>query len=130
MEWLELAGEMPPEQIVQALDDNKDGEADASAWALVQSGADERIRDCFGGPTPAKFSQTTAFARKVFILETLFTRRGFVGRENPYAGKADGAERRLRALAGGSESVEAGSAGPDWAEIKPLEGTPTAGFLA
>ena len=130
MDWEELAGEMPAEQIVQALDDNKDGEADASAWAQVQAGADERIRDCFGGPTPAKFSQTCVFAKKLFILEALYVRRGFFGKENPYSGRATDAERRLRALSGGEESVEAGGAGPDWAETKPLEGTPTNGFLA
>lgn len=130
MDWEDLAGEMPAEQIVQALDDNKDGEADPSAWALVQSGAEDRLNDCFGGPPPAKFSQTCSYARKVFILETLFTRRGFVGRENPYAAKAADAERRLRSLAGGTENVEAGSAGPDWAETRPLAGTPTKGFMA
>lgn len=130
MDWMELADGLPPEQIVQALDDNRDGEADAEVWERVRSGAEARIGDCFGGPPPAKFAQACAYARKVFLLEVLYVRRGFAGSANPYSAKATDAERRLRALAGGAESVDAGAAGPDWAETQHLAGTPTKGFLA
>lgn len=129
MDWMDLAGEMPLEQIVQALDDNRDGEVDEAAWERVQAGAAERLRDCFGGPPPAKFNQTCGYAQKVFMLEALYVRRGFYGKENPYAQKAADAERRLRALAGGEESVDAGSA-TGFVVDQPLSGTPVHGFLA
>lgn len=94
MDWRDLAGEMPLEQIVQALDDNRDGEVDEAAWERVQAGAAERLRDCFGGPPPAKFNQTCGYAQKVFMLEALYVRRGFYGKENP-------SRRRRRTRSGG-----------------------------
>lgn len=129
MDWMDLAGEMPLEQIVQSLDDNRDGEVDEAAWERVKAAATERLNDCFGGVPPAKFAGTCGYALKVFVLESLYTRRGFTGRENPYAQKAMDAERRLRALAGGEESVDAGSA-TGFVADQPLSGTPGHGFLA
>lgn len=109
MDWKDLAGEMAPALIEQALDDDGDGIADASAWTLVQAGAEGRIRGCFGGPAPEQHADAAIEARRLFLLETLYNRRGITER-NPYTARATAAEKRLRALASGEESTS-GDAG-------------------
>lgn len=108
MDWRDLSGEMPPALIEQALDDDGDGIADAAVWALVQADAEKRIRGCFGGAAPAIHADAAAEARRLFILEMLYTRRGITER-NPFAARAKEAERRLRALASGEESASGDS---------------------
>ena len=76
MDWKTLAGAMSLSRIEQALDDDGDGIADESAWALVQSDAEERIQGCFGGAIPEQHTAAATAARKLFILETLFSRCG------------------------------------------------------
>ena len=128
--WESFAGDIPLAQIVEALDDNRDGEADLNVWADVRRGASDRIADCFGGPPPARFAQACAYAERVFILETLYVRRGFYGSQNPYAGKADDAEKRLRRLAAGEDAVEAPANIEGHAETEPLRSVPSRGVLA
>lgn len=108
MDWRDLSGDMPPALIEQALDDDGDGIADAAVWLLVQDGAEKRVRGCFGGAAPAIHADAAADARRLFLLETLYTRRGFVER-NPFTARAAAAERRLRALASGEESASGDS---------------------
>lgn len=108
MNWTDLAGQMPLAQIEQALDDNADGVADDSAWALVQSDAEERIQSCFGGAVPAAHTTAAAEARRLFILESLYNRRG-VTEGNPFTARAAAAEKRLRALASGDETTSGDS---------------------
>lgn len=106
MNWEDLAGEMPLKSIVDALDDDGDGEADAAAWAAVQASAEERISDAFAGSVPARYASACGYARKVFVLEILFRRRGFADGKNPYSSQASKAEDRLRKLATGEETPE------------------------
>lgn len=130
MNWLDLAGEIPEAELIKALDDNRDGEADEGVWAMVLTSAEARLEDCFGGKPPAKFSQTYGYAKRVFVLETLFTRRGFTGEANPYTRKATDAERRLRALADGEERIDGGVIETGLVVSEELSGTPKSGFLA
>ena len=97
---------MPLANIVQALDDNGDGEADQDAWASVQQSAEDRISDAFGGSVPERYANAAAYARKVFLLETLFGRRGFSGDKNPFTSRANDAEKRLRLLSTGEKTPE------------------------
>lgn len=99
---------MAPALIEQALDDNGDGIADESAWALVQSDAEERIQSCFGGVVPEPHASAAAEARRLFILESLYNRRGF-NEGNPFSVRATNAEKRLRALASGDETTSGDS---------------------
>lgn len=111
MEYAELKGEIPLAQIIEALDDNGDGEADDDAWEDVLSGVEDRINDCFGGAVPERHVDATAYARKIFACEIIFRRRGFSGEKNPFAKQASGIETRLRNLSSGEESVQGDGGG-------------------
>jgi hypothetical protein len=108
----ELLGDMPQALLTEALDDNRDGAADDDAWAAVQVAAEERIRSAFGGDAPAKHAIAAAHARKVFLLEILYNRRGFTGDANPHTAAANRVEKRLEALAAGEVSTDGGDAEP------------------
>jgi hypothetical protein len=102
--YTDLVGMLPLDRIVEALDDNKDGEADDAAWASVLESVGKRLTDIFGGNANAASNVALTFATLVFAAELLFGRRGFSGEsENPWTKRADAHEKRLRAHATGSE---------------------------
>lgn len=123
MDWKELAGAMPLKQIEQALDDDGDGIADADAWVLVQSDAEDRIQSCFGGPVPAQHVTATKLPRRLFLLESLFNRRG-ITEGNPYTKRAAEAETRLRGLASGEETTSGDSGAVFVGQPAKISGTP------
>jgi hypothetical protein len=122
MDWKELEGELPREHLVEALDDNGDGEADAAAWAAAQADAQERIADAFGGAVPARHAGAAAYARKMFLCEMLFRRRGLSGDRNPFSAQAAKAEDRLRRLATGAETPEGAGGGTAYSEPAKVAG--------
>ena len=107
----ELAGYMPLSRVVEALDDDGDGLADAAAWEAVRETAEDRLRAIFGTRTVAE-SFEVEHARKLFGLSLLYARRGLGGDENPFEAQAAAAEARLRALAAGEESTDGISTEP------------------
>lgn len=111
MDWSDLEGELPRQTIVQALDDNGDGEPDASAWAGVLESVSRRIRDCFGGDPPDRAKGACTYAERLFALEIIFRRRGFDSDRNPFAAQAKDAEARLRRIASGEDSTDGGGGG-------------------
>jgi len=111
MDYQDLAGYIPLAHIIQALDDDGDGAADASAWTLVQAAAGRRITDAFGGTVPDTYSDALEYAREIFLCELLFDRRGLSDTSNPFTKKATDQEARLRKLANGEVSVEGAGAG-------------------
>jgi hypothetical protein len=124
----ELLGEMPKALLVQALDDDGDGIADAGAWEAVQAAAEERIRAAFGGDPPAKHATAVSHARKLFILVVLYDRRGFTGETNPYTAAANRAEKRLEDIASGDASLDAGGTEPAFVG-RPAKVANTAGLM-
>ena len=109
----ELAGYMPPQRIVEALDDDGDGRADDAAWAAVRQGAEDRLATIFGpGGVPAEAAGLAEYARKLFALVLLYNRRGLAGEDNPYETEAQRAEARLRALASGEENTDGATTEP------------------
>lgn len=112
-DWRELAGHMPPQRIVEALDDDGDGLADDAAWAAVLRAVEDRLATVFGpGGVPAAAAGLAEYARKLFALELLYNRRGLAGEENPYEAEAQRAEARLRALASGEENTDGATTEP------------------
>jgi len=126
----DLEGEMTLQDITDALDDNKDGVADESAWGKVQASAAERVANAFGGDTPAAYTQAAAYALKVFVLEILFRRRGFTDKSNPFTSQANAAEKRLVNLSSGTDRPDAGTSGAGAAETQDLAATPSTGLMA
>jgi len=126
----DLEGEMTLQDLTDALDDNKDGVADDSAWEKVQASAAERVANAFGGETPAAYTQAAAYALKVFVLEILYRRRGFTDKSNPFSSQANAAEKRLINLSSGTDRPDAGTSGAGAAETVELAATPSSGLMA
>jgi hypothetical protein len=113
--FTDLEGLLPAEQIVQALDDNGDGEADEATWNGVLAAANGRLASCTGGE---EIDEAQAlWAVKLFAAEILYNRRGFSENRNPIYSQAKDAEERIRDLAQNGElsdeEAEAGAVTED-----------------
>jgi hypothetical protein len=106
LEKTDIVSMMPMARIVEALDDNGDGIEDTGAWVGVVATANERLADAFGtADVPPDFQQACRSALKYFVLELLYSRRGFAGQANPWDRQATAAEKQLRSLASGETAV-------------------------
>ena len=103
----DLTGDMPEQMIIAALDDDRDGFADEKAFAAALASANARAEAVFGGAVPAQYSSSADYAVRVFLLDILYRRRGVADDSNPWAKLADEQEARLRALASGTEAIDA-----------------------
>lgn len=109
----ELTGWMPAARIVEALDDDGDGQPDEAAWAAVLAGTEARLSAIFGGAAvPDALAGPADYARRLFALTLLYARRGLADDANPFEAEAQRAEARLRALASGEESGDAAGTSP------------------
>ena len=107
----DLVGDMPEAMIVAALDDDRDGFADDKAFSAALASANARAEAVFGGPVPARYAKTADYAVRVFLLDLIHRRHGDKDEENPFASVAAEQVERLRALANGTESIDATSDG-------------------
>ncbi len=103
----DLTGDMPEQMIIAALDDDRDGFADEKAFAAALASANARAEAIFGGAVPAQYSTAADYAVRVFLLDLLYRRHGDGEEKNPWAKLADAQEARLRALASGTEAIDA-----------------------
>ena len=107
----DLIGDMPEQKIIEALDDDGDGLADESAFRAVLASANERAAAIFGGNVPPQYSVAAGHAVRVFCLDLLYRRRGTADEANPWTKLAEAQEARLRALAAGTEAIDASTDG-------------------
>ena len=103
----DLTGDMPEQKLIEALDDDQDGLADEKAFDAALASANVRAEALFGGAVPAQYSTAADYAVRVFMLDILYRRRGVADESNPWAKIADAQEARLRALASGTEAIDA-----------------------
>lgn len=103
----DLTGDMPEDMIIAALDDDQDGFADEKAFRAVLASANARAEAIFGGAVPDRYSPAADYAVRVFLLDLLFRRRRAADGSNPWARPAEEQEARLRALANGTEAIDA-----------------------
>ena len=103
----DLTGDMPEQKLIEALDDDQDGFADEKAFGAALASANARAEAIFGGAVPAQYSSSADYAVRVFLLDILYRRRGVADDSNPWAKLADEQEARLRALASGTEAIDA-----------------------
>ena len=102
----DLAGDMPEQMIIAALDDDRDDVADGKAFDAALASANARAEAIFGGAVPKRYSATADYAVRVFLLDLLYRRRRTPEGENPWARQAEAQEARLRALAAGTEAID------------------------
>ena len=103
----DLTGDMPEQMIIAALDDDRDGFADEKAFAAALASANARAEAIFGGAVPPQYATAADYAVRVFLLDLLYRRHGDGEDKNPWAKLADAQEARLRALASGTEAIDA-----------------------
>ena len=107
----DLAGDMPEGMIIAALDDDRDGFADEGPFRAALESANARAEAIFGGTVPVRFATAADYAVRVFLLDILYRRHGDADDANPWARRADEEAARLRALASGTEAVDASADG-------------------
>lgn len=106
-----IEADIPSEFLTQALDDNGDGLEDDDLFDTILATAAEEIDSYLEGryalpitPVP----MLLAAAAKVFVLETLYSRRGYSADTdpiNPWSARATGYRERLKAIANGDEAL-------------------------
>jgi phage gp36-like protein len=100
-----LVAEVPPQFVLQALDDDGDGVADtglfdqvvANAQAEVDGLLGQRYAVPFQNPVPAIVVDATT----KFVAEKLYSRRGLDGEKNPWSKKAADVRALLKQIAKG-----------------------------
>ena len=102
---------MPERMIVEALDDDGDGFADDAAFSAALASANARAEAIFGGAVPERYARAADYAVRVFLLDLIHRRHGDADDKNPWASLAVEQVSRLRALASGTESIDATSDG-------------------
>lgn len=100
---------IPPQFIIQALDDNADGAEDDGLFAKISDAADRAVNAYLSGryrtPFAAPVPDLVAEAAKIFIAESLYARRGFESDRNPYTSRANGLRKQLENIGNGNGSL-------------------------
>lgn len=94
-----------------ALDDDKDGTADAGLETALIDAACDAVDAALGGavdtPLDSPYPAVAVEAAKAFLCELLWARRGVTADSNPWRAKADAARETLRRIADGSAPLSA-----------------------
>jgi len=128
--WQDIRGLLPEDRIIQALADKKPNVVDEEAWAAVWQLAQQRAANAFGaGRVPAEHADGVRYALRVFVAETLFTRRGFhTDEKNPFTSQGRDQEKFLRKIAEDAKNDE-NEKGGGTAFTEPMQ-TATTGLMA
>lgn len=103
----EVKAKLPYEFIVEALDDDKDGVVDEDVWEAVAADAadqvDARLGKRYAVPfNPESLEPIVKSSALIFVLETLYQRRGFATLENnPFLASARAARAELNQIGAG-----------------------------
>jgi phage gp36-like protein len=98
----DLKGKIPEAFLVQALDDNGDGQEDIGIWDTIASDIQKAIDGVLGAvytvPFAVPLPDIVLEAAKVYACEALYRRRGFVDINNPWAKQASDMRARLKEI--------------------------------
>lgn len=107
----QVQAKLPYDFIVEALDDDKDGLADDAVWDLVAADAadqvDARLGQRYATPfTTDNLPAPAKSASLLFVLETLYQRRGYGTQENnPFLLSARAARAELEKIGSGEKQM-------------------------
>lgn len=109
VELTDLHGKIPPQFLIQALDDDQDGAVDAGLWELIQSqsgdAVDSRLGQRYEVPiTDAKALPLARNAALIFAAEAVYARR-VPPEQNPWMGQANTMRSKLDKIGKGEESL-------------------------
>ncbi len=111
VDYSDLTGQIPPQFLIEALDDDNDGVVDA--WEQVQTSAADDVDALLEGrftvpltlnPLP-KIIKRAAIA---FACELCYRRRGTSDADNPWKGRADAFRKILTSITVGDLKLAAG----------------------
>lgn len=94
----QLEALLPPGDLTDSLDDDRDSAADTGLLDEIIAAADNEIDAALGQRFAVPFTVVpplAAHASKVFVLETLYRRRGLADENNPWHGQAEALRKRL-----------------------------------
>ena len=101
----ELEAKVPHLLVVQALDDDQDGEEDPGNWdalvAEVGRQIDGRLEGRFAVPLAEPHPAVVREAAVIFAAEAVYLRRGFGGEQNPWLSQANASRARLEKIGRG-----------------------------
>ena len=104
----EIEAQIPADFLLQALDDNSDGVADAGVFDKIVGAVSDEIDGALGRKYSVPFASPPSFvkaAAKVLTLWTLYQRRGFAGERNPWETEATRIRKTLDAIGTGKEAL-------------------------
>lgn len=106
VELEDMEARIPPTVLLNALDDDDDGQPDAGLWEKIQQAVQEKIDGCLGVrfkvPFKAPLPPVVVSSAQIFAAEMVYDRKGFSGEErNPWAGKAERQMKKLEKIADG-----------------------------
>lgn len=104
IELSDLKGEIPTQHLVQALDDDGDGEIDA--WPEVQTASCEDVDALLEGrfPVPITLSPLPRIIKRAAVAiacDRVYRRRGTPDDENPWKSRADAMVKILKGITAG-----------------------------
>lgn len=103
----QVKAKLPHDFIIEALDDDKDGLMDEEVWTAVAEDAADQVDGRLGMRytvplDPAALPAVVNAASLLFVLETLYQRRGYGTEEtNPFLVSARAARKELAAIGNG-----------------------------
>lgn len=105
----DLDGLLPPQFMLEALDDNGDGAEDSGLWdkvaAQASSAVDALLGQRFDVPFSAPIPPLVSQAARVFAASALYRRRGMTADRNPYAKEEERLAAKLSAIGAGKEPL-------------------------
>lgn len=113
----DIAAKIPHQHLVEALDDDNDGQVDPGKMDEVLADASDAVDAILGQRFAVPFEKPTKLiiqAAKYFCLETLFERRGYFGENNPFTTRANSLRSKLTKIADGQQPLA-----PDKNRAKP-----------
>ncbi len=107
-----LEADLPPQFLIEALDDDSDGVIEATTWNKVAAAVAAEIDGLLGqrytvpfqNPLPAIIPH----AARILALHKLYQRRGVEDKANPFAKSAEDIRAKLSAIGSGKESLTPG----------------------
>jgi phage gp36-like protein len=102
----DINGRLPSAFLIQALDDDEDGSADAAAWAAVVADVQSKIDGILGTRYSVPFTNpipaVVLDAAKTFACDFIYARRGMTTEEsNPWMDRAEKTFETLKEIAAG-----------------------------
>jgi len=109
----DLDGLIPPQFLLEALDDDQDGVEDVGLWDKIAQQAADAVDALLGQrytvPFTAPLPPLVAQAARVFAASALYRRRGYTDDRNPWGKEAERLSVKLSRIGQGLEPLTPGA---------------------